>query len=387
MRSVNSILLLGLFDTAIMTARCFQISGIKIYGLDYDQSHVGFYSKRIISQKVPDPNINENDWLKFVLQWMKEKETTFVVIPTSDFFLQLFVKYHHQFVPYCLSLIPEKDTIDRIVQRNFQFRDAESCSLNVPPFVYYYRNELIPLNKVFDYPFAIKPLNSPQWKRVFNNKGFVITNEHDLKNAKLKLEAADIDYLVQKIIEGDNTQNYEINSIFFPDGEIFQHCIRKIRQYPDRFGTATCIETCSIPELEIAAENYVRKMNLVGFTNIEFKLDPVDNLYYFIETNARVWLQVNFSMKSGINFPLLYYNYLTGNKTKTEHFQIKNGKWVDFLPDILFWKVYRKKNNLSLFNFIKTWLPLRSTSLLSFSDPSPFINDLNLFKKTKKKTL
>jgi predicted ATP-grasp superfamily ATP-dependent carboligase len=380
----NPILLLGLFDTAIMTSRCFYSTGINIFGMDYNEKNLGFQSKLIKSVKIPDPGHSESDWLQFVLDWLSKKGEIFVVIPTSDEFVILYSKYSKYFSKYCLSIIPGIDVLNTFIERDKQYNAAISCGIKVPFFSTNQASLDNISNENFSFPFAVKPVNAIIWKRIFDHKGFVINKREDFLKAELEIsQKSQLRFLVQTIIDGDNSFNYEVNTLYFPDGNLLAHTIRKIRQYPDRFGTATCIEAISNPQVEKLATEFVKKMNLYGFTNMEFKYNKVDGEYYYIETNTRVWLQVNFSMKLGMNFPLLYYKFLT-TCNSVEMPKLKNkGKWVDFLPDLLFFKKYRKQYSLSFVGFVKSWFPLISTCLPSLNDPRPFLKDLKLIIRTK----
>lgn len=380
----NNILLLGLSDTAIMTARCFKkYKSLKIYSLDYEERHNGFYSNMIKPLLTPDPSEGEEIWLMFIINWIKQINKRFIIIPVTDEFAYLTSKFRAKFNEYCSFILPEIDTLETIIERDHQFKAAIDAGLNVPPFSHrnpsysYIKNNI----KI---PFAIKPVNVVKWRKSINKKGFIITNWEQLKNILDFVVSKKVDYLAQEIIEGDNNANYEVNSLFLPDGTILQHTIRKIRQYPDKFGTATCIEVSNNDEVKELASILIKNLGLYGFSNIEFKYSQKENKYYYIEANPRVWYQVNFSAKLGINFPVIYFEYLSNGTYQRRNSISGKGKWVDFLPDILFWKSYRKIYNLSLISLIKSWLPIYSTGLLSFKDIKPFIRDLNIKKKIKR---
>lgn len=379
----KAILILGLFDTSIMTARCLKGLRLKMYGLDYKPELLGFSSNLIKSSLIPNPNQDKVLCIKFIINWLSEHQHDFIIIPTSDEFVKLCSDYRTELSPYATFLLPDTKSVDRIIERDLQFQDAQAGGIRVPTFLAgnVSINDILKANIKF--PIAIKPINTVEWKRVLDNKGYVINNLEELEKIILFLNNKKVRYIAQEIIEGDNINNYEVNTIYFPDGKYFQHSIRKIRQYPNRFGTATCIEYFSNPEIEAQAIAYIKKYNLYGFTNIEFKYAAEDQAYYFIETNPRVWLQVNFSKQLGINFPLLYYKYLIGEAIPEAKTIVKGGKWVDFLPDLLFWKKHHSDYGYSLFAFIKTWTPIVSTSLLSFSDPMPFLKDIKPIKRLK----
>lgn len=382
----NPVLLLGLYDTAIMTARCFKRTSIPVFGMDYNTTKLGFKSKLIHSTICPDPKINEKLWLDFLLNWFQKHQQKVVIIPTSDEFALLCAKYQKELNPFVLSLIPDLNSLHAIIERDLQFNAAKECNIPVPDFITYNEIENHELSDELVFPLAIKPVNTVEWKKQMNNKGFIAENLNSYTEIINELKEKKLRFLVQEMIHGENENNYEVNSLFFPSGKIFQHSIQKIRQYPDRFGTATSIKNCIHPEIEKMAADYIRHLNLVGFTNIEFKYYQSDGKYYYIETNTRVWLQVNFSAKIGINFPLFYYNQLTQNDNE-ENFKIaslKNGVWVDFLADLLFWKKYRKLYKINFFTFIRSWFPLRATGLFSISDPKPIITELRSKKIFKR---
>jgi predicted ATP-grasp superfamily ATP-dependent carboligase len=346
--------------------------------MDYNTSKLGFKSRLIKSMICPDPKTDEKYWLDFLLNWLKQQSQKIVIIPTSDEFALLCASHEKDLSPFALSLIPDVNSLHAIIERDLQFNAAKACNIPVPAFITYNEIENKELIDELRFPLAIKPVNTVEWKKQMNNKGFIVENPTSYYEIIRELKEKKLRFLIQEMILGENENNYEVNSLYFPSGKILQHSIQKIRQYPDRFGTATSIKNCIHPEIEKMAADYIRHLNLIGFTNIEFKLNQSDGKYYYIETNTRVWLQVNFSANIGINFPMYYYNQLTNKEVaKNKNFQeLKNGVWVDFMADLLFWKKHRKQYKLSFFKLIRSWFPLRATGLFSITDPKPLLTEL-----------
>lgn len=380
--SNQPVLLLGLFDTSIMTARCFKNCKIDLYGMDYEYSNSGFYSRRIDSIKMPSTS-NVEKWLDFLIGWLKKTGKKYVLIPASDEFVLLSSKYKDIINNYTFSLLPDYKVICRISERDKQFDYALKYGMQVPSYI------LGPITTVsqinLKYPLAIKPCNPLEWKKFFNNKGFMANNQAELQNSIDLVNKYPIDYIVQEIITGEVNNNYEINSLLLPNGQYFYHTIRKIRQYPYELGTATCIESASNRYLEESVETFVREMGLVGFSNIEFKFDQKTGNYYYIETNPRVWLQINFTAALGLNFPQIYYNYLIGKPQDQIHRTTrKQGKWVDPAPDLLYFFRYRKIKKIKIIRWLLDLYPIKSVGLFSLSDPYPIFKEyrfgLRLFK-------
>lgn len=355
-----------------MTARCFRRSKVPIYGLDYEGRNLGFFSRLIYSEIMP-PTDDELVWLDFLLTWLQRLNNYVVLIPTTDEFVFLTAKYQNELSKYAYSLIPSYLTLNTIIQRDRQFTFASQCGLNIPRYI---RGPIESIEEVnLKFPIVVKPSNAPEWRKAFNHKGVIIHKAEHLEQALDLINKQAVGYLIQEIIRGDNRNNYEVNSLFLPNGEYYRHVIRKIRQLPDEYGTATCIEAFQNEELAVFTESYIRKMNLLGFTNIEFKYSQETKRYYYIETNPRVWLQVNFSSSLGLNLPMLYYYFLTGSHPVTAHVIQNKGKWVDPAPDFLYFLRNRKQKKLSFTKWLKDWLPIKSFGLFSFQDPYPFLKE------------
>jgi D-aspartate ligase len=387
MMASTFVLILGLFDTAISTARCLKKTGVQIYGLDYNPFQPGFHSRIIKTELTPDPRKDENIWITFILEWIKKSGKHFILFPTSDEFVLLTARHNKELSQYCSFIVPTLYTIETIISRMQQFNMAKASELKVPSYIDGKQISASQAPQELEYPLVVKPADIIRWKKFYYSKGFILQSPDEWEKRIEDIKSKKIPFIVQNIITGDNSNNYEVNSLFLPNGKLYQHSIRKVRQYPDRFGTASCIEYIVMPNLEAMAAKFIRDLNLIGFSNIEFKFHQADGEFYYIETNPRVWQQVNFSAKMGINFPRLYLDFLQ-NQLNFYIPNLKNkGKWVDFLPDILFWKKYRKIYQLSIFALITSWFPIKATGLFSITDPLPFLYELKSKKIHNRKNI
>ena len=382
----NPVLLLGLFDTSIMTARCFQNKGVKVYGTDYDSGLNGFRSNAIESFVCPNPKEEgEERWLSFLIEWMStNSKNPFILIPTSDEYVELIAKYQSELNYVAKFLVPNYHAVGVILNRDKQFESAENAGIKVPKTLAYHNEDWQPDNTII-YPLAIKPLNMNVWKTKMTNKGFLVSDREELDKALREVRSKQLEFMVQEVIDGPNTNNFEVNTILLPNGTYFQHTIQKLRQLPDRFGTATAIRSSVHKELEALAIKLLNKEGLWGFSNMEFKYCDKRKDYYYIENNPRVWLQVNFTKNMGINFPLIYYSFLSNEPIPNQKLDItERGVWVDFLPDLLFWYRYRKTHQLSFLTFIRSWTPVKGSGLFSLRDIRPMIHEVKqIFTKKR----
>lgn len=383
--SMHKVLLLGLFDTAVATARCLKPSGARFVGMDFDPGLAGFSSRLIKPYLIPCAPDDERRAAGFMIDTIREEGGSFIAIPTSDQFVRLLSRYREEFSRHAAFLIPPHESIEMIIRREQQFGAASRAGLSVPEYVTGPVEYEAALALQWPFPIAVKPSDIIEWKRHFSNKGFVVYDENELRRVLQEVNAFTSAYLLQRVVPGDTSHNFEVNSLYLPGGRITQHTIRKLRQFPDIFGTATCIESFPHKQLEDLAAGFIQANELYGFTNLEFKYSVENQVYYYIETNIRAWLQVNFSKSMGVNFVRLYCDHLSGKPVEERDYAAshKKGKWVDFLPDVLFWIRYRKKYGLSLPAFLRSWLPLRSSNLFSLSDPWPFLRELKLRRRLR----
>lgn len=380
-QNMPPVFILSLFDTGLLTARILKKHKIKVFGFDYSKKQPGFRSNASHAQVCPSPFPEPENLTRFLISKIDDQAIKPVLIPASDEFVRFVNHQRDELGRYFNFLLPEKETIHQFLNKANQLQTASDSGLDVPEW---FDQNKVPQIKPEFFPVIIKPVDS-KWKKHFNNKGFVVENMDAYNSCIAKINQADVAYFVQKIIDPQKLNNFEINILYLGPEKYYIQTIQKIRQFPDNYGSATCTETCSMPFLEAITLEFVKKNNLYGFSNTEFKFDAENEKYYFIETNLRVWLQIDLTEAQNQNFALLYYQYFypdfcqqtttCSNKTKV--------KWVDLFSDFL---SYRQQNKSiwSFFPWLKSIRKASSYGIVSLSDPLPFLYDiqfgLKLFK-------
>ncbi len=373
MQDKNSVIFLGLFQTSINAARIFHKRKIPVIGYDYDETQLGFHSRLIEPYRCPDPLTHPEQLVQYLEDKISHLKLKPVILPASDEFVYFLNFYREKFSKISCFLLPETNHIEIFLDKKRQFIAAGKAGLNVPK--YFEPSSIEEIEASADrlkYPVFIKARRSFLWRKHFVDKGFLVENSTDLaEKAKLLFEMQ-IDFLVQEIVQGSANNNIEVNLLRLNPGTIYFHTIRKMRQYPIDFGTATSVHTDHMQTLEDATIRFVNQTDLTGFSNTEFKYDPQKQKYFFVETNPRIWLQIDLCEYLNDNLLIKAYNFLTGNSLKIKPVKPKKVYWIDFPNDLFSLMKQINSRPRDYFTWMKNALAAKSHGTFYWRDSTPF---------------
>lgn len=377
--SNSIVIVLGMFDTGLYTIRTLQRNGICVYGYDYDSTKVGYKSNK------PIKILGEHSsWQKDLLEFMNElgsSHSKLVCIPSSDEYLD-FLQSKMELLPQNVMCVnPSLDLIKMILDKKEQLKYAKKLGFNVPVFYETNSKKFEYLIDQIKYPFFIKPVKIHEWKKTFKNKGFKILSKTDAKEIIPELSRHSHEILIQEIVPGEITNNYEASFYYDSKGVCRQKFIvQKVRQWPMEFGSATATRTITNQVVEKYSRDLLDAMNWRGFANVEFKYDPRINDYQFIEINARVWQQVGHAEALGINFPMLQYLDCTEQLISDELSYPEDSYWIDASSDYLAVLKTIMRDPKAFSSIIKSYFKANDFGLLKIDDLKPFLSSLGMIK-------
>ena len=377
----NPVFILSLNDTAVYSARLLRKSNISILGFDHDRGNPGFYSRYITSFLAPHPQTDPQKLFEILLTRRKGYNLKPVLIAATESYLEFIFQNREALEEDFLFLLPPNEVLCKIINKSAQFELAEKSGILIPS--YQIINSVNQLNTIgsLNYPVIIKGVDQPLWKKVIKKKTFTAKNKDELLSLGNYLLRQNVSFIIQKIIQGDCTNNFECNTLMANGIVIEQSVNQKIRQYPIDFGYGCCVKTTNNEEIRQLGTRFILENGIEGFSNTEFKKDPESGKYYFIETNARVWSQIELTNKAGQNFVLSYY-YLLSKEKQVFKSSYSNSslRWVDLPTDLLVFIRYRHQIGLSIWDFLKSIFSASNFGLLSFRDIRPFIRSIWVVK-------
>lgn len=373
----NKAVILSLYDTGLAAVRCLGRLGIDVIGYDYDPSQPGFASRYCKAVHCPHPTDKPQALLELLIQ-NSDASNPSVLFPCSDEFV-LFVSRHRDALKSAyLFLLPEHAFLETLISKDTQSSAVKALGIPVPES---FTAESLDqagqsLNKI-PYPVFIKPVQGHLWRKHYDNKGFIANNQHELLSYCQQIFSKEIRVIVQTIIPGPASNNWEVSAYVDSKGRLIgEFIIRKIRQYPSDFGFATMTVSARNPEVEALGRKVIEGLAWRGFINMEFKYDPHDKTYKFIELNPRIWQQVSHAEKLGSNFPLMQYLDMLGKENKPMQTYREGVKWLDFKWDTIssLKKIMRKE--MSLRQWINSLMGAQIQGIFSLDDMRPFLRSL-----------
>jgi D-aspartate ligase len=180
------------------------------------------------------------------------------------------------------ALVDEIAEAERLTDKNFQLRIAKQAGIAVPRS-WFPRgwDELASIKT--EKRLIAKPLGA---RAEF--KAIVAANAAELAAGLRGRIASPADVVVQEFIEGDDAQIYAgLCYRARSRSQFFVLSARKLRQTQPGAGVMAVGQVVDAPQVREMTRRLAKAANVRGVLCTEFKLDPRDGRYYFIEWNPR----------------------------------------------------------------------------------------------------
>lgn len=378
MNYTNTAVVLSLFDTGVAVARCLGRLGIAVEGYDHNPDMPGFRSKYCRARTCPNPSLDPDGLLTMLLAAADHLRPK-ILYPCSDDYVFFVSRYRDVLQPHFRFLLPEHSTIEIVIDKHRQIKYMKDIGVTVPAT--HYADSMVSLEQIIDsisFPVFLKPVLGHIWRRVFNFKGFESHNKDDLLSLCRNIFSHNLEFIIQEIIPGDCSNNFETSLYVGTDGNaVGEFTIQKLRQYPKDLGFGTLTVSTTNDEVQKLSRKVIKDLNWRGFANLEFKYDKRDQTYKFIEINARVWQQIEHAAMLGLNFPLFQYLDLIGIKHTAVDTYEKNIKWMDLKHDILTSFQMFTRGELSLKEWRNSLRRTRVFGLFALDDIRPFFYSIH----------
>jgi predicted ATP-grasp superfamily ATP-dependent carboligase len=138
-------------------------------------------------------------------------------------------------------------------------------------------------------------------------KVLVAASAAALAQALRRHGAAPEEVLVQEYIEGDDAQIHAGLCYRAGDGRCFILSVRKLRQTEPGAGVMALGQVCDTPAVRDMTRRLAEALDLRGVLCTEFKRDPGDGRFYFIEWNPRPAYFQSLGWKAGFDLAYLAY--------------------------------------------------------------------------------
>ena len=258
----------------------------------------------------PDFGQSPDEFAAAVLDWVTETRTA-VVLPASDQSIASLRPMRSKIEEHTSLAMASEAALGIAADKRETLRIASQLGIAVPRTAVVSRVDEVPAAMAeIGYPAVIKPRSS--WTRESGGERLIssaVLNEHEAMEAVAVLEGSGAQALVQQLLRGRR----EGLSLFRAEGKVvgeFAHF--SLRTTPMLGGACVVRESMSMPrDSRRAAVSLIEAIGLEGYSHVEFRCDA-EGHPLLMEVNARLSGSIELASRSGVDFPLMVWQWATG---------------------------------------------------------------------------
>jgi len=351
--------------------------GVPVVVVHYEDSDIACFSRYVISsEKVPDPEHFEERFLEALIKYIRDYGAQ-IVFPVSDQAVLAVSRNRDLLAKHCKVACTDWPTARIFIDKKNTYQLAEENAVPAP-------KTLVP-NSIEDvkgfcvgaeFPCLVKPSQSHLFDKQFGCKMVPVSNADDLISTYLRSSKLGLDILIQEIIPGHDSCVVNYNAFFIDGAPIVEATAVHFRNGPPLWGSPRVAVSQHVADVIRPGRQILEAVGYNGFACTEFKFDSRDRLYKLMEVNVRHNMSTSLSVRSGVNFPWLEYNFvLQGDMPKQPKME-EGIFWIDIIRDIGHSLRNGRSEDMTMAVFIKPYTAKHIFAIWDLLDPRPFLKRL-----------
>jgi D-aspartate ligase len=213
-------------------------------------------------------------------------------------------------------------------------------------------------------------------------KVFIIDTPNQLAEKFYKAESLNQKAMIQEIIPGDDSHFCTYLAYYnYKSDPLCKITKRKIRQCPPHFGDGSFQISQHIPKIIEISDKFLKAIGYTGLASIEFKFDPRDRRFKFIENNMRTVSGNELLARSGADLPYVYYRDMVGEPVRLTVAFREGIKFTNFPWDCASFYSSWRQGELTFRKWLRSYRGKVCHANFAWDDPLPlFIYYLVLLK-------
>ena len=361
---------------------------VPLIAVCYQKKDMGYVSKYVDKRVFsPHPEFDEEGFCQCLQELGKETGRS-VLFPADDATLAAVSKKINILEKLFIPGFSSRDVAHKFLVKKYTYKIAEETGVEYPKT--YYSAETNHFHNLdLKFPVLVKPCQSHEYVSAFNKKMTVVNDYPHLEEACRISENQNIEVMIQEIVTGKESNGINYNSLMINGEIVSDFTAEKIRYTPCCYGVpCSTVSIEPVPGIKEASEKVLRAMGFEGYSCIEYKRDDRDGKYKLLEINGRFNRSIMHTVGAGINFPWLYYSYLTtGALPEFSNAYKKKFYWIDESHDPF---ICIKNSGKFLFgNITAPYLGKKVFAIFEPGDLKPFFKRITdgiscVFKRTLK---
>jgi predicted ATP-grasp superfamily ATP-dependent carboligase len=304
-----------------------------------------------------------------------------VLFPCEDSKVLTVSRYRERLEPWYHVVLPPVDVVEMLMDKMTFYTYAAENGLAIPKTLFLHsREDAEEAGQILTFPCAMKPpYRTSAWTSHTSLKAFKVESPQELLALYDEYHSFAEALIVQKWIEGGETELYSCNCYFDANNEpAVTFIARKLRQWPPKIGQSSLGEECRNDVVLEESLRLFRSVDYRGLGYVEIKRDVPTDEYYIVEPNiGRPTGRSAIAEAGGV--ALLYTMYceavgypLPANRTQT----YQGVKWIHIRRDMQATLSGWLHGELTLRDWLRSVRGRKRYALLSLRDPMPFVSDL-----------
>lgn len=315
----------------------------------------------------------DSDALRAVLDRWRTRFAGFALVPTTDEALVAIGRHRDDLERDFRVVAPPSEVVARLVDKRELLRAARAVGVDVPR-CYGAATADLACRADVAYPVVVKPVVGYRFVARFGVKLLVARDPAELRAAIARVHAADVACEVFDLVPGRDDQIWAYCTYVDRRGAAAPGVtVRKRRQSPASFGVARVATVVDdLPALRDATLAIARRLDLRGIVASEFKRDPRDGRFRFLEVNGRSVIYNALLRRAGLDVAGLAWSEQVTGRAEAQVRSRWRGTWVNLHADLLH-STLRREEDLRFGDFAAPYVGPWLEAVWSPRDPLPFL--------------
>lgn len=365
--------------TGLQTARIFAARGIEVIGVATKPRHPCARTRACTRVVTTEPG--SEGVVASLLTISTEVGERPVLIPCTDLAVLGIARHAAELTKRFHVAVPPLGVVETLMDKGRFALFADRHGLPIPEtYVVHSHADIRSVSARIGFPCVLKPtVKGVEWDRRVSAKAFLTESRQALLEAYHSHVAWADSFVVQRWIEGDDTQHHTVDAYVGRDGQpLVTFSSRKIRQWPPVIGQACLSVECRNDAVKATALDLLSKAGHIGQGYVETKWDARSQRHLIIEANVgRPTGRSAAAEAAGVELLMTLYCDLLGRPLPVERAQRFRGtKWIHIRRDVQACAVLLARDRIRLRDVIRSWRGRFTCALFSTRDPVPFLADL-----------
>ena len=336
--------------------------GVRVTSFDNNSEFPGFRSVYGRAHECPDPDVDPEAWVAFMIALSATMGDKPVLIPSADVFVSAIATHSSRLADHYI-MSPGVSLQGLLATKQTQYELAARHGMPLPRTqLVQSADDVATFASVARFPCLLKPIHFREWQRFPSGhplsyaKVAVAETPSQLLESWRLASAINPSAIAQEIIQGPDLNKRVYLSCYDRRGRrIANAMFRELRCNPMGFGPATVTEPVIDPETDEVCDRFLRSLGYSGICEIEMKRDSRDGGVKLIEVNGRLTGGGDAAPYAGVDLCWLHYLDLIGKNPNPVTPDGRDFRHIDLRADVGAVFAYRRAGLISWGDVVRSY--------------------------------